>query len=148
MLAYICSYEFTTRMKRARQQAQRIPRIQMQRNKTKLRPGILRHDSSRFEALLKCSRRALKCFFPSSYTTVDTSIKESTFLCDSLLKALIFCPSQSIYQGWGKRGGYSRHQHKRTYIFMRQPVKGSYILPFTIHILGMGEAWWVQQTPA
>ena len=33
---------------------------------------------------------------------------------------------------------YSRNPHKRTYIFRQQPVKGCYLLPFTIHILGMG----------
>ena len=55
-----------------------------------------------------------------SASRVETRIKEPTFLDNSLLKALIFCLLQSIYQGWGKCE-FDKDMHKlyiySSYIF-------------------------------
>ena len=45
--------------------------------------------------------KRINCIGRSPIAIVEARIKELIFLGDSLLKALIFCLLQSIYQGWG-----------------------------------------------
>ena len=84
----------------------------------------------RKEDLRSCTPTTYRNHLPMSLhslaNTVETRIKEPTFLGDSLLKDLIAFTIHIL--GMGKCE-YSRNPHRRTYVFGRQPVKGSYLLP-------------------